>query len=155
VVQAILPPTEFYVEHFYPGTKPHIRQPQERQRHVIAKRMILDAFCCQRGEAGVDLRGDHIGNVVLRDQAECLLGIFIQGSCGQGVYIDVIPGYVPIDFVGRGKVGYPGFRPALESRGNRFSWIGSGSWGERLKNVEGAPVTESPGGKGKDRDQPA
>ena len=114
----------------------------------MAKKLPAAGGVCINAESEIEAINMALGAAATGARAA-------TGSCGQGVYIDVIPRHVPIDFVGRGKFGYPGFRPALESWGNRFSWIGSGSWGERLKNVEGAPVTDSPGGKGKDRDQPA
>ena len=106
--------------------------------------MCADTLLSERGKAGVDLRRDYVAGVVLRDQVQCFVLVPVESSRGEGVDVDVVAGDIPIDFVGGGEVGHPGFRPALETGGCGFTGVGGRTRSQRLKDMEGVPVTEGP-----------
>src|ERR1700733_4753675 len=115
--------------------------------------MSADSLGGKRGKAGIDLGRKYMAVVVLRNQIECFVRVSFQGPRGQSVDIDIVSGHVPIDFVSRGKVSHPCFRPALESECFLFARVGSGTGRQWLKYVEGAPVAQGPSDKRQERDQ--
>src|SRR5271165_6570466 len=117
--------------------------------------MSANALPGKLGEAGVNFGRQGSGGVVIAQELLSLVVLrrVVNRARGQIRGIDTVAVTVPVDLVGGSKVGSKGSYPAHKPGRAEFSGIVGIARGQRLKDVEGAPVAYRPRHKREQREQ--